>query len=221
MPKRNLEARQRLLKHTFQMGLIFLVLLSSGFFLLDQTMAAYFKKPELEGFYIFCREITNIGYSIHYFILAALGIIVSNYFRNRIAFLKNNPNLADAIKAWSWFTIKCLVLIGILGEILKIIFGRQRPYSTDDFQNLNFVPFSTHWHWHSFPSGHTQVLFTVATIAFLIWPRHRFWFFIGAALLAFTRVAIYQHYFSDYIAGAYLGYIGTLWINYLWPPKLV
>lgn len=212
--------RSKLKRHSLRLGLISLALILIGFFSLDQTIAIFFKRSELETYYSFNREITNIGYSIHYFLLALVGFIVSKFFSHKIEYLRKNPSFNRALMQWSVFVFKCLVILGIIGAILKNMFGRQRPHLTVDFQNLNFVPFTSHHHWHSFPSGHTQVIFTMATILYLIFPKYAKWFFGGAFFLAFTRVVIHQHFFSDFIAGAFFGYIGTLWIYYRWPPKL-
>lgn len=213
-------SRKTLIQQTLLLGVFGLVLMLGGAFWLDQNVAVFFKKPELEFFYAFCREITNAGYSIHYFIAATIGFVASRYLYAKIHYLKSNPHINKALGEWSLFVFKCLILIGLVGQIIKIICGRQRPHTTEDFQNLNFSPFSLDSHFHSFPSGHTQVMLTMATIASLIWPKWRYSWFALAIFLGFTRVVIHQHFFSDFVGGAYLGIVGTLWIYYLWPPKL-
>jgi membrane-associated phospholipid phosphatase len=212
--------RKKLILQTALLGAFSLVFIIAGVLWLDQTIAYFFKRPEQETFYAFNREITNAGYSIHYFVAAAIGLVASRYLSSRIGYLKENPHINKALGEWSLFVFKCLITIGLIGEVIKLICGRQRPHGTEDFQNLIFSPFSFDSHFHSFPSGHTQVMFTMATIATLIWPKWRFaWFFL-ALFFGFTRVVISQHFFSDFIGGAYLGVIGTLWIYYLWPPKI-
>jgi len=205
---------------TLILGGFSLALSLAGFFWLDQSIAHFFKTPQMEGFYAFSREVTNAGYSIHYFVAAAIGFVASRYLYTKIHYLKSNPHINKALGEWSLFVFKCLILIGIAGQIVKILVGRQRPHTTVDFQNLNFSPFSLDSHFHSFPSGHTQVMLTMATIATLIWPKWRYlWFSVGI-FLGFTRVVIHQHFFSDFTGGAFLGIAGTLWIYYYWPPKL-
>ncbi len=214
-----MQRHPQLTRQSFRYGIMAIVLILLGFFKLDQAIAYFFKLPALEAYYAFNREITNVGYSIHYFVMAIIGLLVSRYFYKRISFLKNNPAANKALGVWSLFVIKCLVIIGVVTNIFKFIIGRQRPHSTEDFQNLNFVPLSTHSHWHSFPSGHTQVMFTIATIASLIFPKYTKAWLSLAFYLGFTRVVIHQHFFSDFIGGAFLGCIGVLWIYHLWPPK--
>lgn len=207
-------------KLTIILGVFSLALIIAGFLWLDQSIAHFFKTPEMEKFYAFNREITNAGYSIHYFAAAAIGLIASRYLYSKIHYLKSNPHINKALGEWSLFVFKCLIGIGIVGQIIKIIVGRQRPHTTVDFENLKFSFFSLDSHFHSFPSGHTQVLLTMATILSFIWPKWRYvWFALGI-YLGFTRVVIHQHFFSDFAGGTFLGIVGTLWIYYLWPPKL-
>lgn len=188
---------------------------------LDLPVANYFKQEELSTIYYYSREITNIGYSIHYFILALLGLIFSKLLYPNVKYLNQKVSSKNIyhIYQWSLFSIKCLLFIGIILNILKALIGRQRPHASADFYNLNFDILTTESHWHSFPSGHAQVLFTVATLALLFWPKYRHLFLVIAGFLSLTRVTIHQHFLSDIIAGGFIGHLGTLWLYYLWPPK--
>ncbi|MEQ1723428.1 MAG: phosphatase PAP2 family protein [Pseudobdellovibrio sp.] len=194
----------------------------NGLYWLDLVVAHYFKQPQLDSVYYYSREITNIGYSIHYFIAALLGLIFAKYIYPNTQYFKNRMSEASNKKIFDWsvFLIKALVVVGVLLHIIKIIIGRQRPHLDVNFYNLNFIPFNFHHHWHSFPSGHAQVVFTVAAVLLSIWPRQKFVFLAMAAFFAFTRVVIHQHFFSDMIGGACLGYLGTLWLLNLWPSNL-
>lgn len=191
-------------------------------FFLDSPLATFFKKPELESIYYYSREITNIGYSIHYFFIALFGLIFSKFLFPRFSNLQNKITLKqnNKIMYWSCFLLKALLLVAIPLHILKFCIGRLRPHMSENFNNLNFDPFTLQHHWQSFPSGHSQVLFTVATTAALIWPKYRNLFLFLALFLAFTRVTIQQHFLSDVIAGALVGYLGTIWLHHYSPNKL-
>ena len=189
-------------------------------YFLDLLVARFFNRPELEIVYKISREITNVGLSGHYFLLSLLAVILSRTVFRRLSYFKSRPGLEKQIEAWSLFLFRALVVIGIVCNIIKFIFGRQRPHSAENFENLNFDPFTLNEHWLSFPSGHTQVLFTLGTFFSLLWPKHTLWFLLLAGLLAFTRVTTFQHFCSDFVAGATLGYLGTLWLYELWPPKI-
>ena len=70
------------------------------------------------------------------------------------------------------------------------------------------------WDYHSFVSGHSQVMFTVATMFSLAFPKLR-WFFVSiAAFFAFTRVVIHDHFLSDIIGGAVVGVVGSMTATY-------
>lgn len=194
----------------------------ASFLYLDLRAANLFNQQELQRIYYYSREITNIGYSIHYFLLALLCLLFSkfiyprsNYFQSKISIYRN-----DRLLKWSIFSMKSFFLIGVGLNILKYIIGRLRPHASPDFENMNFEMFNFHSHWHSFPSGHSQVLFTAATLALLIWPKFRYLFLFLAGLLAMTRITIHQHFLSDMIAGALIGHLATLWLYFYWPHRI-
>ncbi|MGZ6393911.1 MAG: phosphatase PAP2 family protein [Pseudobdellovibrionaceae bacterium] len=174
---------------------------------MDQKLSLYFKRPELEGIWLMARTVTNVGLSEHYFIIAIFLYIFARWIR---------PSYTQ-IREWSRNLFFALITSGIFIHILKFCVGRQRPHKSPDFNPFVFHPFTTNWDFHSFGSGHTQVLFTVATMLSLALPKVKWVFFALAALFAFTRVIIHDHFLSDYIAGAVVGYVGTLtavfWVN--------
>ncbi|HEY8270912.1 MAG TPA: phosphatase PAP2 family protein [Pseudobdellovibrionaceae bacterium] len=169
-------------------------------FTLDQNLSLFFKRPELEGIWLKARAVTNVGLSEHYFLIAILLYFFARWIR---------PN-SLRLREWSRNLFFALLTSGIFVHILKFCFGRQRPHKSPDFNPFVFHPFTFHWDFHSFVSGHTQVLFTVATMLSLALPKGKWLFFILAAFFAFTRVIIHDHFLSDVIAGAVVGYTGTL-----------
>jgi membrane-associated phospholipid phosphatase len=178
-----------------------------GFFLvilvgltLDQTLSLYFNRPELGEIWLKARAITNVGLSEHYFLAAILLYVFSRWIRPQYTQLRK----------WSRNFFFALVTSGVFIHILKFCVGRQRPHKSPDFNPFVFHPFTAHWDFHSFGSGHTQVMFTVATMLSLAMPKAKWLFFLIAAFFGFTRVIIHDHFLSDVIAGAMIGYIGTL-----------
>lgn len=217
----NIENRKWLVHHSLGVGGTALIVIFISVLYLDQPIAVFFARPELEKVYYYSREMTNIGYSIHYFMLAFVGIVFSKWIYPKTVYFKTKIDTQQnmQIKKWSFFTVKSLVIIGVPLQIVKLIIGRNRPHASENFYPLNFDAFNRNSHWHSMPSGHAQVLFTVATIALLIWPKQKYLFFTLALLFTLTRVSIHQHFFSDITAGAVIGYLGTLWLCHLWPSK--
>lgn len=166
---------------------------------LDQSVSLYFKQPELEPVWLFARNITNAGLSEHYFALALILYVFAKWVR---------PQFVQT-RIWARNFFFALIVSGIFVHIVKFCFGRQRPHKSEVFDPYVFHPFTTHWDFHSFASGHTQVMFTVATMFAVAFPRARWVFFAIAAFFGFTRVIIHDHFLSDVIGGAVVGYIGA------------
>ena len=67
---------------------------------------------------------------------------------------------------------------------------------------------------HSFPSGHANTAFTIATLAVLILGI-RFWpAFLAAMLIAYSRVYVGVHFPLDTLVGAFMGSLITLAVWY-------
>lgn len=176
---------------------------------LDQSLALYFKRPELEWLWLKARAITNVGLSEHYFVTVILLYVFAKWIRPQ----------HSRLRIWSRNFFFALVTSGLFVHIFKFVVGRQRPHKSPEFDPFVFHPFTTHWDFHSFVSGHTQVMFTVATMMALAFPKIRFLFFGLATFFAFTRVIIHDHFLSDICAGAAVGYVGSMtaiyWVH-LW-----
>lgn len=181
-----------------------------GIFYLDQTVAQVFSGPSFQSLRTLSSAITDIGSGAVYFALSLLIYIFSASILPRLAWPKVPRERIDKIRFASGFCFCTLFFVGLLNLALKISFGRARPHLSENFESLKFDPFSFHWHWHSFPSGHAQVVFVLATLMSIAWPRFQVLFLTLAAALALTRVITHQHFLSDIILGAAVGYLGTL-----------
>jgi membrane-associated phospholipid phosphatase len=94
---------------------------------------------------------------------------------------------------------------GLADDVLKILFGRARPYRwlAGDDSGFEFLRYSAKF--ASFPSGHTTTSVAAAVAFGMLWPRHKPWFLLAAFLIAASRIVLDVHYLSDVIAGALLG----------------
>ena len=79
---------------------------------------------------------------------------------------------------------------GTIAYSLKKIVGRRRPLSSER---------------DSFPSGHTTLAFTMATVGGHEYPKLRIPLYAAAFGTAFARVYLGRHYPSDVIVGALIG----------------
>ena len=203
---------QQFVKHSVVVSVFAGGLCIFSIFHSDQAVAQVLADPALLSFRQFCREITNIGLSVFYFGLAAVSYVMARWVLPGRIWLSLNPKLIAQIRSASAFSFLALFFSGVIIQVLKIAFGRQRPHVSETFDGFQFDPVNFHWHWHSFPSGHAQVVFVVGTLLSLAWPKYTVWFLIGALAIAFTRVATHQHFLSDIILGGAIGYLATIWL---------
>lgn len=178
----------------------------------DQYLAFYFKKPELEALWLNARAVTNVGLGDPYFTLSIGLYVFSRWIRPEYR----------RLRAWARNFFFALLVSGIFVHLFKFIVGRQRPHKSLIFDPYVFHPFNSNWDFHSYVSGHSQVMFTVATVMSLTFPKWRWPFISVAAFFAFTRVVIHDHFLSDIIGGAVVGVVGTFtafyWVH-LWTQK--
>ena len=101
-----------------------------------------------------------------------------------------------------------LLLTAILGEgILKNLIRRNRPFVTLMNLKLLIPPPAS----YSFPSGHTASSFAAFGVFYFLNLKYKYLVFLTAFLIAFSRIYLGVHYFSDIIGGIILG----LGISYL------
>lgn len=179
---------------------------------LDQDLAAFFGAKEQEHWYRIAREVTDIALGEYWFGLAILVYLFARFWPAKSRFTLSETTMMN-LRRWALHLFVGILGSGVLLRIAKFLVGRQRPHKSEIFDPFVFVPFNNDWHMQSMPSGHSQVLFSVATTAMLLWPRAGWILFPLASVLAFTRVMTIQHFLSDVIAGAMLGYFGTLWVR--------
>lgn len=201
---------QKLTRHIVKVILTAFVLVSVAMYFFDQSLSNYFANPEVkETFRATARTLTDIGEAEHYFYLSLLTWAFFKWGAPRISAFNNNPKV-DFFRRWGLNFFAALIVSGLITHLIKFGVGRQRPHKTPNFDPFVFTPFTTHWHWHSFSSGHSQVMFTAATMMIVAFPKFR-WFWIPfAILICFTRVIVHDHFLSDIIFGATVGYVGSL-----------
>lgn len=118
------------------------------------------------------------------------------------------------------FFIVAVLAGGIVVNIVKPIIGRIRPRGLFQDGTYGFHMFSTDWGMNSFPSGHTQMAFSMAIALTLIYPRYDVLYFLIAAALGASRFLGSVHYLSDVVMGAYVGIVVPLLVKkYFYDPR--
>jgi len=96
---------------------------------------------------------------------------------------------------------------GLFVDIIKPVFGRVRPTLLFSDHLYGFTGTGAHSNHWSFPSGHSATVAALACALSLLYPRLMPAWIAAALLVAFSRIALDQHYLSDVIAGLYFGVV--------------
>ena len=113
--------------------------------------------------------------------------------------ITKNPELRDTGRD----AIEAALFAGLITEVAKPLFGRERPYQSDG--RTVFHGFTTKY--ESFPSGHATVAWAVASVVAM---RTDGWVvptiaYTLATLVAFDRVNDQKHFIADVFTGAVIG----------------
>ena len=180
----------------------------------------YFMAKHQDGLVreIFYR-LTDAGHGTLYFVTIFFLLIVASgckYFD--LHYLE--PEKLNKIILICFFLLAALIIAGIATHVLKIFFGRWRPDTMIYTGVSGFSWFNLAHDAKSFPSGHSQLIWTVAVCLLLIYPRLIIFYLATAILVSFSRVMLNQHFVSDVVLGAYLGSIVPILINsYVFIPR--
>ncbi|WP_454618941.1 phosphatase PAP2 family protein [Bradyrhizobium cenepequi] len=102
----------------------------------------------------------------------------------------------------------------LVGDLLKWIVGRGRPFVGGEPNAFNFSHFAGSEAYASFPSGHATTAFALAFAVSALWPRARFVMLIYALVICATRLVLLAHHPSDVVGGALVGVIGAMAVRY-------
>ena len=164
----------------------------------------------LEDIYLkdFFKQITVLGDSKWYFV-SSFFVIISCYFIKKTNYYHNYKNVINVCNNFSIFLSLSLIASGLITQLIKHIVGRPRPgYASFDVgPEFNFFNLSSEF--HSFPSGHTSTIFVVALVASLLLPKLKYFFISLAGVIAFSRIVVGAHFFTDVLAGITVSYLGV------------
>ncbi len=109
-----------------------------------------------------------------------------------------NERLQDA----AFTSLEAVVFANLVTNTLKLVVGRARPHH--ELGAASFKPFSGRT---SFPSGHATTVFALTTpwLLYFVDVPSIVLFSLGAGT-AFVRIADREHWFSDVLVGAAIGF---------------
>jgi membrane-associated phospholipid phosphatase len=101
-----------------------------------------------------------------------------------------------------------------VGELIKWIVGRGRPFVGGKANAFNFQHFAGTEAYASFPSGHAITAFALAFAVSAVWPRTRIVMLVYALVIVATRLVLLAHHPSDVVAGALVGVTDAMAVRY-------
>lgn len=189
------------------LGLILIPLSLVSMFYWDQSIALFLDYIIADSLDYMANQITWLGLADHYFWISAIGFLTAMIAEKRYHH-KVNSVLAKKYRALFKLMFNSFLVSGFITVLLKFVIGRCRPYHSPVFDPLYFRPLSFNWDFQSYPSGHSQVSFTLASFLAYLFPKFTAIFFAIATVIALTRVILDYHFLGDVIFGAYIGILG-------------
>ncbi|HTX22352.1 MAG TPA: phosphatase PAP2 family protein [Candidatus Aquilonibacter sp.] len=115
------------------------------------------------------------------------------------------------------------MLTGLSATVIRSVTGRTRP-DAEAPQGFYGVRRNSQWiigkyEFGSFPSGHTATVAGLAVAAWLVNRRFGAAAAIFGAAVAWSRLALHCHHFSDVVASVVLGIFLSPWIFRFWEIK--
>ena len=107
----------------------------------------------------------------------------------------------------------------IINDSIKALCHTPRPVTVfaELHQALHLVPNVEMFSWNSFPSGHTATGFCMFCLLALYVKNKpvKFFFFIFALLIAYSRMYLSEHFLQDVYAASIIGVSSALF-TYVW-----
>ena len=178
-------------------------------FTVDQKLATYCKYEMSSGLHQFFKLATDMALGAPYIGAVLVGFLVLTV----MARFREISEFLELLRRWCLFAFLSLFTGGVITQLTKISVGRRRPLHLNDYDPFVFDHFTFHWDFHSYPSGHTQVAFTFATIMSLTFPKWSLAFMAWAILMGASRVALTVHFLSDTVLASGIAIAATLFVR--------
>ncbi len=176
--------------------ILFLCLAVFSYVYLDKSISLYFYGLHLNEKLAILTWITNIGISKIY--LAGLPVLAILF-----AYVLRKKNWA--LKSWALWLI--VLYPTLIAWSLKTILGRARPVLLFTKQEFGFFGWHLERNYHSFPSGHTTTITSLAIGLTLLFPRYFIYWASLCLLVMLSRIMLTWHYLSDVLVSFYMVFL--------------
>lgn len=112
------------------------------------------------------------------------------------------------------FIFLAVLFANLIGETIKGVVGRGRPFVGGQANPFNFSHFAWSETYASFPSGHATTSFSLTFAVVALWPQMRVPMIVYVTAIAASRLILLAHHPSDVMAGALTGVIGAMFVRY-------
>jgi membrane-associated phospholipid phosphatase len=208
---RRTEAARRLMRNGILVGALAGILIATLMIWFDAREIALMPPRNAAGLWP-ARFLTDFGKDTYVLLLLAivlLGVMLAIPAMHEAARAR-----LLGISLRLQFVLLAVSVPLVVGEPLKWIVGRGRPFVGGEANPFNFVHFAGMEAYFSFPSAHSITAFALAFAVAAAWPRLRGVMIAYALVIAFTRLVLLAHHPSDVVAGAAIGIIGAMCVRY-------
>lgn len=112
------------------------------------------------------------------------------------------------------FILLAVLTSVLVGEVLKGVIGRGRPFVGGEANAFKFSHFSWVETYSSMPSGHATTCCALAFAVSALWPKLRVIMIIYALAIITSRLVLLAHHPSDVLAGVLTGVLGAMMVRY-------
>ena len=177
----------------FVFALIFILFFSSNTQAFDERIQANIQSGRTQALDNFMDSVTHLG---DWLITGGIELSITD----------------SQAREHAW---KSQLVSSLATTFLKLSIGRERP-SSSNLQSNNFKPFQLNSSYHSMPSGHTSAAFALAASISENYPEYRGVLYFLATTVGFSRIYRNNHWTSDVLVGAGVGYLSARFVTYHW-----